>query len=37
MTSDGQGSNSRVAVDFKNSATGQHLEAKIEAGKTVIR
>jgi len=37
VTSDGEGSNNRVAVDFNNIATGQRMEARIESGKTVIR
>jgi hypothetical protein len=35
--SNGEGTNSRVAVKFENAATGQRVEARVEFGKTVIR
>ena len=37
VTSNGEGTNSRVAVDFENPTTGQRAEARIEFGKTIIR
>ena len=37
VTSDAEGTNSRVAVEFENPITGQRAEARIEFGKTVIR
>jgi hypothetical protein len=37
VISNGEGTNSRVAVEFANPATGQRAEARIEFGKTVIR
>src|SRR3954451_6898539 len=37
VTSNGEGTNSRVAVDFENPATGQRASARIELGKTDIR
>jgi hypothetical protein len=36
VKSDGGGTNSRVAVDFSNPATGERAEARIEFGKTVV-
>src|SRR4051794_30733405 len=37
VTSNGEGTNSRVAVDFENPVTGQRAQARIEFGKTDIR
>jgi hypothetical protein len=37
VTSNGEGTNSRVAVDFNETATGRKVEARIEFGKTVIK
>jgi|1186.fasta_scaffold1143340_2 hypothetical protein len=37
VTSNGEGTNSRVAVQFENPTTGQRAEARIELGKTLIR
>ena len=37
VTSNGDGTNSRVEVRFENSATGQRIVARIEFGKTWIR
>jgi hypothetical protein len=37
VTSNGGGTNSRVQVEFSNPSTGQRAEARIEAGRTVIR
>jgi hypothetical protein len=37
VTSNGDGTNSRVAVDFNEPATGRKVEVRIEFGKTVIK
>jgi hypothetical protein len=37
VVSNGDGTNSRVQVDFAETATGRKVEARIEFGKTVIR
>src|SRR4051794_39446138 len=37
VTSNGEGTSSRVAVTFTNTATGQKVEARIEFGKTSIK
>ena len=37
VTSNGEGSNSRVQVDFTNASTGEKGSVRIEYGKTVIR
>ena len=37
VTSNGEGTNSRVAVTFTQPTTGQKVEARIEFGKTVIK
>lgn len=37
VTSNGDGTNSRVEVRFENAATGRRVDARIEFGKTWIR
>lgn len=37
VLSDGEGTNSRVQLQFTNAATGQRVDARVEFGKTDIR
>jgi hypothetical protein len=37
IVSNGEGTSSRVALDFKNPTTGETASIRVENGKTVIR